>query len=135
MVDALHEVHRALVCGGLVIDVRPDTEVRRRTRIERRGRIVGDVQREPEAVGDDTSANQAVARVIADRLFDSVERGHFWFRSRFGSRVELEEYLGTSSRLSTHSWRPEVRSHVRSWQSDRFTLRRSVQFEVLRARR
>src|ERR1700682_90273 len=127
MVDALHEVHRALVSGGLLIDVRPDTDVRRRTRIERSRRIVGDVQREPEAGGDDTRANEAVARVVADRLFDSVERGHFWFRSRFGSRVELEEYLRTSSGLSTHSWRSEVRAHVRSWQAGRFQLGRSVQ--------
>ncbi|MDQ2915529.1 MAG: hypothetical protein M3T56_20075 [Chloroflexota bacterium] len=103
-------------------------------RIDHAGRVVGDLVTAAEAAADDESANKAAARATADALFESVERGHYWFPIRFETRAELESYPGGSSRFSNHRWRPQVRSHLRSWHADAFTIRRSVQFEVLRVR-
>lgn len=134
MVDALHAVHGALVPGGLVIDVRPDTHPRRLPRIEHDRRVVGHGENKPDAAADDAAANAAVATVIAEGRFRSIERGHFTFRRGFVGLAALREHVASSRRLGAYRWSGAARAQVRHWRADTFVLRRSIQWEVLRAR-
>ncbi len=133
----LSAVHKPLRAGGLLIDVRPDP--RRRARIEHlRGgarRVVGEVETKRSRAVDDRAADAAINTVLRQGKFTVSERGHYWFRVSFDDRVVLERYLRGSRRLGSTVWTDDAMRQVPAWATDRFALRRSVAYQVLRAQR
>ena len=137
MVDALSAVHKLLRPGGLLIDVRPDPK--RRARIEHlRGgarRVVGEVETKRSRAVDDRAAGAAIDTVLRQGEFTVSEHGHYWFRVSFDDRVSLEGYLRGSRRLSSMVWTDDAMRQAPAWATDRFALRRSLAYQVLRAQR
>ena len=135
MVDALHEIHRVLVPGGILVDARPDSRVpayaeRRRPRGYQ---LFGVVDTSREELGNDRASDAAMASVLKDRLFKSRRRGRFWHRVSFANLAELRHYLWEHQRF-VHRARWVVDEETRRrYASEPFVIRRGVRFEVLEA--
>ncbi len=130
MVDALHEVRRALRPGGILIDARPDSQTL--ATVEHAGRAVGTVLTQAHECRDDRAADQAVIRVRRERLFRRVRAGRFWHRIRFADRAALEAYLRDHLRFQHRvRWGASARRQRAEWRADQFVLVRAVRFEVL----
>jgi hypothetical protein len=136
MVDALAAVHKLLSDDGLLIDARPDPK--RRARIEHlvRGarRVVGEVATTRDRMVDDRAADAAINTVVSRGRFTLIEQGHYWFRVSFEDRAALERYLGGSRRLGSAEWADDAAHRLPAWAKDRFALRRSITYQVLRVR-
>ena len=133
MVDALHEVHRVLRPGGLLIDARPDS--RKLALVEHQGRarrrVAGTINTSRETLGDDRASDRAVARVKRDRLFRSRGAGGFMHRVGFASQAELQRYLDDHLRLVRRArWSVDPATR-RRWRDDGFTVTRPIRYELL----
>jgi len=133
MVDALHEAHRVLVPGGLLIDARPNS--RDLAHVEHlegaRRRVVGTVNTTRPTMGDDRTSDRAVARLKRERLFRSRSRGGLIHRVFFDGLLEMQEYLDDHLRLVRRArWSVDPATR-RRWHDDRFSLTRPVKFELL----
>lgn len=133
MVDALHEIHRALHPRGLLIDARPDSRcLSRAQHFGPRGwRTVGTIATSRRAFGDDRASDHAIAAVKRAGLFASRGAGRFW------QRVELPDLAGFQAYLDDHlrhvhrvRWSVAAASR-RRWRSDPFALWRPVRYELL----
>src|SRR3954465_403871 len=132
MVDALHEVHRVLAEGGLLIDARPSSRLLAEVEHTEAGRrrVVGTVQTTRPTRADDRSSDRAVTRVKREGLFRSRRSGVYMHRLEFPDVADLRAYLGAPLRLV-----PRVRWSVdanvrRRWRNDPLTLTRPVHFEL-----
>src|SRR3954470_8083625 len=133
MVDALHEVHRVLAEGGLLIDARPSSRLLAEVEHTEAGRrrVVGTVQTTRPTRADDRSSDRAVARVKGEGLFRSRRSGVFIHRLSFGDVRALREYLDDHLRLVRRvRWSVDA-STRRRWRDDPLILTRPVQFELL----
>lgn len=133
MVDALHEAHRVLRPGGVLIDARPDS--RRRARVLHaagtRMRPAGTVNTSRETAGDDRSSDRAVAKVKRAGLFRSIRTGGFLHLVRFDGIRELQDYLDDHLRLVRRArWSVDAPTR-RAWRTDAFAIERPVRFELL----
>ena len=130
MVDALHEVHRVLRRGGLLIDARPDSRVLAKVVVL--GRVVGTLTTQPGTVVDDRASDRAVAYVKREGLFRSLRHGRHWHPMRFADMRDLRVYLDGSLRLSHRvRWRIPAEAR-RRFGAEAVTIVRAVRFEVLR---
>lgn len=125
MVDALHETHRVVRKGGIVVDARPDSRVL--ARVERVGRSLGTIGTRRETAGDDVLSDRALATVKRERLFTSLRAGRFWHHIRFADRAELEGYLHDHLRLAH-----QVRWTTRPDTAEPLEIVRAVRYELLR---
>lgn len=93
MVDALTEVHRTLIPGAPLLDVRPflpfaPLELARAARITVLGRL-----EEAEFDPGDSAADEALAEVFRRGLFSLESTDSFWYANYWDSVAELREYL------------------------------------------
>ncbi len=135
MVDALHEMHRVLRSGGVLVDARPDS--RRRSAVEhlagRRPRAVATVNTSPEARGDDRASDRAIARVKREGLFRSRRTGSFMHHVAFDGLAEMQAYLDDHRRLVKRARWSVGPAQRRAWRRDAFRIERPVRFELLEA--
>lgn len=137
MVDALREVHRILVQGGLLIDARPDSRVlafaeRAKTRGLKRFGLVRTSRAE---LANDRASDRAIARVVRDGLFRPKRHGRFWYRVPFDSLADLRRYLWEHLRLVRRAkWVVDETTRKR-YSTEPFVIRRAVRFEILEATR
>lgn len=132
MVDALHEAHRVLRQGGLLIDARPDS--RRLTRVWHMGdrpAVVGTVGTERETLGDDRASDRAIALVRREGLFRGIRAGGFTYRVELADLAGLRTYLEQHGRLVRRArWTADAGTR-RAWQHDPFAVERYVRYELL----
>ena len=130
MVDALHEVHRVLRPGGILVDARPDSRVL--AKVEADGRVVGTLATQPATVTDDLASDRSIARVARAGLYRSLRKGRFWHPMRFADGHALREYLDGSRRLARRvRWRIPQAERRRIVDLP-VAVRRAVRYEVLR---
>lgn len=101
MVDALHEAHRAVRPGGVLIDLRPDSD--HQPRVLRGGRAVGGLYERREAVADSHFSDRAVARVVREGLLRPLRSGHFWYDLPSMDLPTLDAWLAESRRLGGYT--------------------------------
>lgn len=128
MVDALRAAHRVLRPGGMLVDARPDGE--RPPRAIAEGRVRGTLLTFDEVHGDDLAADQAVATVIGQGLFQRVRAGRVWYAATFHDLRDLEEYVASSSRYSALS--PGTRAALLPYRLEPIATRRALRWQVLR---
>ena len=135
MVDALGEVHRVLVPGGILVDARPDSRVpayamRRKPRGFQRFGVVKTSRLE---VANDRASDRAIARVVREGLFNRRRRGRFWHLVPFSSLAELRSYLREHLRFVHRAdWVVDAATRRRH-SGDQFVIRRRVRYELLEA--
>ena len=137
MVDALHEVHRVLTPGGILIDARPDSRVLASVerRKERGFQRFGEVKTKRTELTNDRASDLAIARVVREGLFKRKRRGRFWHRVPFASLAALRQYLREHLRF-VHRARWVVDGATRKrFFNEPFFVRRAVRYELLEARR
>ena len=130
MVDALHEIHRVLRAGGLLVDARPDSRVL--VKVLSGGRVAGTLATQADTLIDDRTSDRAVARVKRERLFRSLGSGRLWHPVSFEGVSELNAYLRDHLRLGRRvRWRigPAERRRIRS---EPVTTLRAIRYELLR---
>jgi SAM-dependent methyltransferase len=137
MVDALHEVHRVLAPGGVLIDARPDSRVP--AYVERRSALrfqkFGVVRTNSVELGNDRASDRAIARVVRERLFRRKRHGRFWHRVPFESLPDLRHYLREHLRfVHRANWVVDEAAR-RRYANDQFVIRRAVRFELLESQR
>jgi hypothetical protein len=136
MVDALREIHRVLVPGGILIDARPDSRVpayaeRQKPRGSERFGLVRTSRAE---LASDGASDAAISRVVREGLFKPERRGRFWHRLPFDSLAALRQYLRDHLRF-VHRAEWVVDSATRKRHANEpFLIRRAVRYEVLRRR-
>lgn len=129
MVDALHEAHRVLRPGGLLIDARPDS--RRLAGVLHRERVVGTLGTTRDTLVDDRAADRAIARVKRERLFRSRRDGVFMHHVAFAGIEAMQTYLNEHLRLVRRvRWRVDA-SQRRRWRDDSFRIERPIRYELL----
>ncbi len=137
MVDALSEVHRILVPGGILIDARPDSRVpafaeRRKTQGFQRFGLVGTARVE---VANDRASDRAIECVLGERLFRRKTQGRFWHLVPFEGLAELRQYLSEHMRFARRAkWVVDAKTR-RRYGDEPFVIRRGVRFEILERRR
>ncbi len=91
MVHALHEAHRVLNAGGLAVDLRPANHNRLiGVRLNGQWHAVGSVNL---WVSDDRAADDAVKRVVKQKLFEEIRTTDFAIRRYLDSPRELRDYF------------------------------------------
>lgn len=135
MVDALHEIHRVLAPGGILVDARPESRVlayaeRQKARGFQRFALVKTNQTE---LASDRASDLAMATVVRDRLFKRRRHGRFWHRVPFANLGELRRYLSEHLRfVHTPEWVVDAATRRRH-AKDPFVIRRAVRYELLEA--
>jgi hypothetical protein len=137
MVDALGEIHRVLVPGGILVDARPDSRVpgyaERRT--PRGSQRFGVLKTNRLELANDRMSDRAIARVVSDGLFKRRRRGRFSHRIPFGSLAGLREYLSEHLRfVHRPDWVVDAATR-RRYANDQFVIRRAIRYELLEALR
>ena len=94
MVHALHEIHRVLAPGGVLIDMRPlgerwQIEVSSANEIRETGRVM-DL---PEQVNDDLAANEAMKEVESRGWYARDKEEFFPFLYSWDTPSEMEEFI------------------------------------------
>ena len=134
MVDALHEIHRVLAPGGILVDARPDSRVpayaeRRKTRGFQRFGVVATNRIE---LASDHASDRAITTVVRERLFKHGRHGRFWHRVPFTSLAALREYLREHLRFVHRAdWVVDVATRRRH-ANEPFVIRRAVRYEILK---
>ncbi|HEV8340728.1 MAG TPA: hypothetical protein VGR25_13905 [bacterium] len=104
MVHALHEIHRVLIPGGLLADLRPDRrleggkrrrDVLARISYRRGGREIPVGVLEEGSFADDEAADRAVRRVLREGTFTLDSTETLPFRLYFRDLESAEDYLET----------------------------------------
>jgi len=133
MVHALSEVHRVLAPGGILVDARPDSRVpayaERHTK--RGSQRFGVVSTSRFELANDRAADEAVARLIAERLFRTRRRGRFWHPVPFDNLAALRRYLWEHQRFVHRARWVVDEATRRSYADEKFVIRRAVRFELL----
>ena len=133
MVDALHEAHRILAPHGILVDARPDSRIlayaeRRRSNSFQR---FGEIRTARTEMTNDRLSDEAIARVVRERLFRRRRRGRFWHRVPFADLAALRTYLSEHLRFAKHAdWTVDAATR-RLHAHDRFVIRRGVRYELL----
>ena len=94
MVHALSEIHRVLVSGGILIDLRPMAD---QWSVEvfsaRESKITGHVTDLPLGLEDDESANQAMQDVESKGLFTRESGAFFPLHYVWDTASEMEKWI------------------------------------------
>ncbi len=94
MVDALNEVHRVLVSGGILIDIRPFAENWRVEVVSSRGfQGTGWVEDLPAQVDGDLASNEAMGEVESRRWFKREQEEFFPLFYSWDTPSEMEEFI------------------------------------------
>ena len=133
MVDALREVHRTLVPGGVLIDARPDSRVvayaeRQKAQGSQRFGIVRTSRTE---LASDGASDRAIAHVVRDGLFRRRRHGRLWHRVPFAGLADLRQYLWNHLRFVRRAEWVVDEAARRRYADDRFVIRRAVRYEIL----
>ncbi len=113
MVHALKEIHRVLVPGGLLIDLRPmldewPVEVVSLREVRKTGRMADD----PSGVADDEATNQSIAYAKAQQWFKREAEEFFVYAYSWDTPKEMEESL-------TEDWHDLVSLDEVGWKATR----------------
>ena len=133
MVDALHQAHRVLAPGGTLVDARPESRIvayaeRQRASSFQRFGVIRTARTE---MTNDRLSDEAIARVVRERLFRRRRHGRFWHRVPFEDLAALRRYLSEHLRFVKHAdWIVDAATRRRN-ASDRFVIRRAVRYELL----
>ncbi len=133
MVDALHQAHRVLAPRGILVDARPESRIvayaeRRRARSFQRFGVIRTARTE---VTNDRLSDEAIARVVRERLFRRRRHGRFWHRVAFDDLAGLRTYLSEHLRFVKHAdWTVDAAAR-RRFANDPFVIRRAVRYELL----
>ena len=106
MVHALREAQRVLKPGGLAIDLRP-AAAHRRVLVRRAGQaqLLGAMR---ERFDDDHAANQAVSKVIGQRLYKLESRQRIPLERQMDGLPDFREWLADfqsrGNKLPPHDW-------------------------------
>ena len=133
MVDALHEVHRVLAPGGLLVDARPDSRVPAYAERQKNpgAQRFGVLSTNRSELANDRASDEAIALVVRERLFKRRRRGRFWHHVPFKSLAELRGYLREHLRFVHRAdWVVDAATR-RRYANDRFAIRRAVRYEIL----
>jgi hypothetical protein len=130
MVDALRAAHRRLRPRGIAIDARPDAS--RHPRIVAAGRVRAWISQSADADERDALSDRAIASVVADDLFRSVERGRVWHETVMGDLRALDAYIEENDRYG--GYERGTRSALIPFRRGPLTMRRAIKFEVLQRR-
>lgn len=136
MVDALHEVHRVLAPGGILIDARPDSRVlayaeRRKGQGFQR---FGEVKTNRTELTNDRDSDRAIAQVVREGLFKRRRHGRFWHLVAFDSLAALRQYLREHLRFVHRAKWVVDGAARRRFSSEPFVVRRAVRYELFEAR-
>jgi hypothetical protein len=94
MVDALGEIYRVLVSGGILIDLRPVSDRWQIEVVSARGvRETGRLQDLPVGLDDDEAANRAIRQAAANGWFVRTEETFFPFTYSWDTPSEMEAWL------------------------------------------
>lgn len=94
MVDALGEIFRVLVPGGVLIDLRPVSDRWQIEVVSARGvRETGRLQDLPVGLDDDEAANRAIGQAAANGWFVRTEETFFPFIYSWDTPSEMEAWL------------------------------------------
>ena len=133
MVDALHQAHRVLSPRGMLVDARPESRIvayaerQRASSFERFG-VVRTARTE---MTNDRLSDEAIARVVRERLFRRRSHGRFWHRVPFADLAALRLYLSEHLRFVKRAdWTVDAATRRRH-ADDVFVIRRAVRFELL----
>lgn len=94
MVDALGEIHRVLVPGGVLIDLRPVSDRWRIEVVSARGaRETGRFRDLPIWLGDDDASNRAMAQAAANGWFLREQETFFPYIYSWDTPSEMETWI------------------------------------------
>ena len=94
MVRALHEIHRALVDEGILIDLRPVSDRCPVDIASARGCVeAGRLTELPKALADDSAANNAMEQVNAEGIFSMEQTETFPVFYTWDTPNDFREYI------------------------------------------
>jgi hypothetical protein len=133
MVHALHEVHRVLQAGGILVDLRPAAQHRRIGLGKgRRWRQVGVMR---ESFDKDRAADRAVGEVVRTRLFRRGARAEFQVDREMDTMEDFLAWLkdfGQRRALVTHDWLVRKLKRALAAREETIVGRGPVTIQVLR---
>lgn len=94
MVDALSEIYRVLVPGGVLIDLRPICDRWQIEVVSARGaHETGRFRDMPLWLGDDEAANRAMAQAATNRWFLRDQEAFFPYAYSWDTPSEMEQWI------------------------------------------
>jgi hypothetical protein len=133
MVHALHEIHRVLAPGGILIDARPDSRVPAYAeRVMPRGsEVFGVVNTSVRELPNDRASDRAIALAVREKFFRRRRGGRFWHLVQFATLAELRQYLWEHMRFVRRAkWVVDAATRRRH-AHEKFVIRRAVRYEIL----
>lgn len=135
MVDALRQIHRVLVAGGILIDLRPVSDRWPVEVVSGRGvRETGRFQDLPVGLEDDGAANRAVAYAAEKKWFAREQETFFPYVYSWDTPSEMEEWLNDEWKESIALDDDSLRATRSTWATSDADARVQVSVKMLLTR-